>query len=284
VVATLYALEMMMETHAVETHVVSPVPVFDKDFLEKCREELSLSSFFWHLRPFTALARGIAEGLKLHFTKNVSPLLREAERRYGVYWDDILPTLRRNVKFVKSFWKKHGGSIIREIVNVSRHPWTTDEIQVFFVEPIVGGHGDAFPHENVVTIEAIKTRSVKPIIGIVHEIAHVNTMIPFKSIFKKYDIRSKVLYEIANEYLAHQAMINAKVIEKFDFDRMERTFTESIQGWMTESRTKFKYNPRELKSIVDGWWKTHLRSDRKLLESFADLQEEALPTMKIEKT
>nr|MDO8043910.1 hypothetical protein [Candidatus Baldrarchaeota archaeon] len=87
-----------------------------------------------------------------------------------------------------------------------------EEIKAFIVEPIAEGHGDAFPREGIITFEGIKLTTPESIVGFVHEVAHINTLPPFIETLEQKDIRSKVLYEIANEYVAEQALVNIKVL------------------------------------------------------------------------
>jgi hypothetical protein len=85
----------------------------------------------------------------------------------------------------------------------------------------------------------------------------------------------KVLAECANDLVAQQALIEAKILNKLDFDDPIR----DIEKWKTESRQEFLYNPEELKQIMENWWSNHIASKKNLCEYIKDLFEEALPKM-----
>lgn len=278
-VGALYALEMMLETHLVHVEVRRPVPVFDQSMLERCHQELSPSSFFWHLRPLIAIKQNLDQSLRAHYRREIAPLLGEVEETYKPHWKKILPTLKKNTRFLKRLWKEHGDCVLNEIANVSRHLWKVKDIKVFILEPIVCSHGDAFPEEGIVTIEGVRLGSLRSIIGFVHEVAHINTMPPFVELPDERDIRSKVLYEIANEYVAQQSLVSAGLLPSLDNSRLERVFSEYVRGWMTESESGFTYDSEQLRQIVDRWWIEHLRSFRTLAQSFQELQRKALPRM-----
>ena len=280
-VAAIYAIEMSMEAHPVEVKVRYPIQVFDPELLEKCREELSITSFLWHLKPLIAITRDIRDALRIHCENEIVPLLNGMIRAYEAHWKRILPTLEENIKSLAEIWEKYGNTILSEIANISRHPWGIEEIKVYIVEPIVGGHGDAFPDKGIVIFEGIKPSSPESIIGLVHEIAHINTLPPLKGLLETRDIRSKVLYEIVNEYITEQAMVNAKILPTLDDFKLREIFEESVKEWMTESSIRFTYDPVLLKRKVDEWWTEYLRSSKNLLQSFIELEKVTLPIMQI---
>jgi len=96
-----------------------------------------------------------------------------------------------------------------------------------------------------------------------------------QDIIYQEDIRRKVLAECVNGLVAQQALIEAKILNKLDFDDI----LKDIRVWMTESKQSFIYDPRELRQIMENWWSKHLTSGRNLLKSIKDLFEEALPKM-----
>ena len=283
IVGAIYAIEMMMEAHLVKTKVKHNIQVFSQELLESYRREFSLSSFLWHLRPLIATTQDIMKALNLYYSKEIAPLLYKAIESYKPHWQKILPKIKENTRYLMDFWKKHGNVILNEISNISRHPWKVEEIKAFIVEPIAEGHGDAFPREGIITFEGIKLTTPESIVGFVHEVAHINTLPPFIETLEQKDIRSKVLYEIANEYVAEQALVNIKVLPSLNSPRLQRIFAESVEAWMTESELKFTYDPEKLKRIVDKWWINHLKSSETLLSSFKKLEKKALPHMKIKR-
>ena len=281
-VAAIYAIEMLMEMHPVEVKVKSSAEIFDSRLLKKRREELSISSFLWHLKPFIAITQDVRKALTLYFENEIAPLLDRIIRTYEARWRKILPVLKEDVKYLTSVWERYGDIILSEIAKISRHPWRIDEIKVYIVEPIIGGHGDAYPEEGMIIFEGVRINSPQSIIGLVHEITHINTLPPLIKILENKDIRSKVLYEIVNEYVTEQALVNANILPALDDSRLRSTFTESIREWMTESRLRFTYDPEILKQIIDKWWVRHLKSSKNLAQSFVELEKEALQVMKIE--
>ena len=194
---------------------------------------------------------------------------------YEDHWKAILPFLRNNVSPLLQAWKIHGREILKGICSASRLEWNIKEIKVFFVEPIASENGsavgDAFPEEGSITFEAAKAPLPVSLHGLTHEIAHLNTA----DIAYQEDIRRKVLAECANDLVAQQALIEAKILNKLDFNDPIR----DIEIWKTESRQEFLYDPEELKQIVENWWSNHLESKKNIRESIKDLFEEALPKM-----
>lgn len=190
---------------------------------------------------------------------------------YEDHWKAILPSLRNNISPLIKAWRIHGREILRGICSASRLEWNIMEIKVFFVEPIAGGHGDAFPEEGSITFEAAKAPLPELLHGLTHEIAHLNTA----DIIYQGDIRRRALAECVNDLVAQQALIEAEILSKLDLDDPIR----DIEMWKTESRQEFLYDPEELKQIVENWWSNHLKSKKNLRESIGELFEEALPKM-----
>ncbi len=188
IVGAIYAVEMLSESHLVKTDIKHPIQVFSQELLEEYRRELSLSSFLWHLRPLLATTQDIDKSLSLYYKRQIVPLLEKAIKSYKPHWKKILPTLKQNIKYLVALWEKHGSNILNEISKVSRHPWKVEEIKAFIVEPIAGEHGDAFPEEGILTFEGVRLTSPESIIGFVHEIAHINTLPPFRETLEQKDI------------------------------------------------------------------------------------------------
>lgn len=190
-------------------------------------------------------------------------------------------TLKENVAPLIEAWNKYGEKILEGISFVSRFPWDYEEIKVFFLESICDGHGDAFIDEGVVTFEAfegIKRDPKKALLGLTHEIAHLNTA----KIAMQLDIRRKVLAEVVNDFVAQQSLVVANAMPAFDHDRISHIFAEDVKHWMTESRRSFTYDPRELQRIVEEWWVEHLSSNVDLSASINSLFEKAVPIMRME--
>jgi len=268
-VATVYAIEMALHAHEIKMRVEKQY--FSEELLEEWREALSLPNLFWHLRAFTCRRGNFNVKVKRLGEHIILPLLQKSMKIYEDHWKAILPSLRNNVSPLIKAWKIHGREILRGICSASRLEWNIKEIKVFFVEPIVDGHGDAFPEEGSITFEAAKAPLPICLHGLTHEIAHLNTA----DIVYQEDIRRKVLAECVNDLVAQQALIEAKMLNKLDFDDPIR----DIEKWKTESRQEFLYDPEKLKQIMENWWSNHLESKKNLCESIKDLFEEALPKM-----
>ena len=144
--------------------------------------------FYGTFRPLLATTQDIDKSLSLYYKRQIVPLLEKAIKSYKPHWKKILPTLKQNIKYLVALWEKHGSNILNEISKVSRHPWKVEEIKAFIVEPIAGEHGDAFPEEGILTFEGVRLTSPESIIGFVHEIAHINTLPPFRETLEQKDI------------------------------------------------------------------------------------------------
>lgn len=274
--AATYALEIALEAHGIKMKIRRQPVSFSKELLEECRAEFSLSDLLWHLRASMSVNASLKAKVKHWAEDTVYPIIEKAMENYEHHWKEILPSLERNANpFIKA-WRKHEKEILKGISSASRFPWTYKKIRVFFLEPFVGGHGDAFIQEGAVTFEAVKTRSQGALMGLTHEIAHLNTT----RIMEQEDIRKKVLAEVVNDFVAQQSLILAKVLHTFDQNRLNRIFTHYIKNWMTESKQRFTYNPSELRNITEKWWSNHLKSENTLLESMEKLFEKALPKMR----
>jgi hypothetical protein len=268
-VATVYAIEMALHAHKIKMRVEKQY--FSEELLEEWRKALSLPNLFWHLRAFMCGRGNFNVKVKRLGEHIILPLLQKSMKIYEDHWKAILPSLRNNVSPLIKAWKIHGREILRGIRSASRLEWNIKEIKVFFVEPIANGHGDAFLEEGSITFEAAKAPLSVSLHGLTHEIAHLNTA----DIIYQEDIRRKVLAECANDLVAQQALIEAKMLNKLDFDDPIR----DIEKWKTESRQEFLYDPEELKQIMENWWSNHLESKKNIRESIKDLFEEALPKM-----
>lgn len=274
-VATIYALEMALEAHKIKMKIRKQPILFNEEFLEECREELSPADLFWHLRASMA-GKGSTKTKVRHWAEHIiHPLLKKAAESYKHHWKEILPSMKKNVASLIKAWKKHEKEILEGISSASGFPWTHEEIQVFFMEPIVGGHGDAFIEEGIVTFEAVKTQPLRLLLGLTHEIAHLNTA----SIIEQKDIRRKVLAEVVNDLVAQQGLVAAKILKCLSKKRIDRIFSTDISLWMTESKQRFAYNPKELKQTTIKWWTKNLTSGKNLVKSIEELFEEALPKM-----
>jgi hypothetical protein len=272
-VATVYAIEMALHAHKIEMRTEKQY--FSEELLEEWREALSLPNLFWHLRAFMCGRGNFNVKVKRLGEHIILPLLQKSMKIYEDHWKAILPSLKNNVSPLIKAWKIHGREILKGIRSASRLEWNIKEIKVFFVEPIASENGsavgDAFPEEGSITFEAAKAPLPRCLHGLTHEIAHLNTA----DIIHQEDIRRKVLTECANDLVAQQALIEAKMLNKLDFDDPIR----DIEMWKTESRQEFLYDPEELKQIMENWWSNHLESRKNLRESIKDLFEEALPRM-----
>ena len=277
-VNAVYALEMTLQAHAIKMEIQNLPIFFDRAFLQRCREELSLGGFFWHLRSLTA-AENLDVGLKKWVESEIHPLLEEGVKRYEQHWREIVHTLKENATPLVEEWNEYGQKILQGINFVSRFPWVHEEIKVFFLEPICDGHGDAFLEEGVVTFEAVEKIRQKPkkaLLGLIHEIAHLNTA----KIIDQLDIRRKVLAEVVNDFVAHQSLVTAGVMPALDSERLHRIFTHTINQWMTESEESFTYDPQKLRQLVEEWWSEHLESNVVLNDSINKLFRKALPIMR----
>ena len=271
-VATVYAIEMALNAHKIKMRIQKQSLLFNEEFLEEWREELSLPNLFWHLRAFMCGRGNLNAKTKRLGEHIILPLLQKSIKIYGDHWEAILPSLRKNVSPLIKAWKTHEREILEGICSASRLEWSIKEIKVFFVEPIVGGHGDAFIEEGFITFEAVETSSLPKVLhGLTHEIAHFNTA----DIIYQEDIRRKVLAECVNDLVTQQALIEAGILNNLNFDDI----LKDIKEWMTESKQSFIYDPKELRQIMENWWSKHLTSRRSLRESIKDLFEEALPKM-----
>lgn len=274
--ATTYALEMALEAHLIKMKIHKQPVFFSEEFLKECREEFSLADLFWHLRASMTREKTLKTKVKRWAEYTVHPIMEKAVKNYEPHWKEIVSSLKRNAAPLIKTWKKHEKEILKGVSSSSRFPWVYKKIKVFFLEPIVGGHGDAFIEEGAVTLEVVKARSRRTLMGLTHEIAHLNTA----SIMEQEDIRKKVLAEVVNDFVAQQSLIIAEVMRAFDQNRLNRIFTHDIKHWMTESKERFTYNPSELRQITETWWTGHLKSENSLLESIEKLFEKLLPKMK----
>ena len=274
-VATVYAVEMALNAHKIKMRMKRESLPFSREFLEEWQEELSLPNILWHLRVFMCGKGGLNAKVKRLGEHIILPLLQESIKVYEDHWKAILPSLKRNVSPLLRVWKTHGRDILKGICSASRLKWNIREIKVFFVEPIAGGHGDAFIEEGFITFKAVKAPLSKLLHGFTHEIAHLNTT----DIIYQEDIRRKVLAECVNDLVAQQALIEAGILKSFNQNRLNRIFSRDIREWMTESEQRFLYDPKELKQVVENWWYKHLKSGENLRESIKTLFEEALHKM-----
>ncbi len=197
--------------------------------------------------------------------------MKKAVEEYIPHWRKILPTIKGNAQPIIDAWQDQGRVILVEIARLSRIPWELDKIDVYFLEPVPGGGGDAHPEDRAVSWPSVSIER-KPLAdslkGLAHEIAHLNitpTALPFVS---DGDAKKYLAFEFMTDIIARQVMVNLQLWADLRLLEMVR---DTAKVWLGFYDMKIYYDPDVMSKRIISWLQKYLCSNQKAAEALPEL-------------